>query len=295
MAAALAALPDDALVVIDGLALGGLPAVVATEAQRLRLIALVHHPLCDETGLSEPARQALFERERAALAVCRGVVVTSGFTARRLTDFDVAARRIHVVPPGVTAAPQGPQRDDSSAGALLCVATITPRKGQDLLVQALAGLRDLPWQCRLVGSVERDPAYAAQVRSAIAGNALGERIELVGEIDPGALRALYRDAGLFVLPSHYEGFGMVFIEAINHGLPVVGTTGGALPDTIPADAGLLVPPGDATALGHALRDWLTDEALRSRLRGAARRRSRELPTWDDTVASFAEALGELAA
>lgn len=290
--ACLAAQVDDSHVIVDGLALGGLPDIAARHAGRLRLVALVHHPLCDETGLDDATRTRLFASEQAALAHCRRIVTTSAFTAARLTMFALPPERIHVVPPGVAPAPLAPA-DGSEAVApgvrLLCVASLTRRKGQDVLVRALAMLRALPWTCSLVGNPARDPGFAAAVGDLVVQSGLAERIRLHGEVAPQALSAHFMASDVFVLPSHYEGHGMVIDEAIAHGLPVVTTCGGALPHTLPAGAGLAVPPGDPDALADALRRVITDTALRQQLRSGARNARAQLLAqrrWEDSAARF---------
>lgn len=285
---ALRAQPDGATVVVDGLVFGGLPEVAAAHAGRVRLVALVHHPLADETGLDAAARAAFFDRERAALAQAAQVVATSHWTARRLADFGVPSSRLTVIEPGVDAAPEAPA--DKHPPHLLCVATVTPRKGHDLLVEALVSLAGVPWTCDCIGSLSRAPVHAHAVDARIRAAGLAPRMRLLGERDGAALRQAWQAADLFVLPSHYEGFGMVVTEALACGLPVVTTTGGALVDTLPPGAGLAVRPGDAEALADALRAVLTDPALRSRLRDGARAARRRLKGWDAAGAAWASLL-----
>ena len=100
MTSTLAGIPAGARVVIDGLAMGGLPEPVRAERARLRILALVHHPLADETGLDEPRRARFVTLERDALAGCIGVLVTSEFTARRLGALGVEPLRVRAVRPG---------------------------------------------------------------------------------------------------------------------------------------------------------------------------------------------------
>jgi glycosyltransferase involved in cell wall biosynthesis len=283
------ALPDGALVVVDGLAFGVLPELVEQHARRLRWIALVHHPLSLETGL-DPARQrALFESERRALASARGVIVTSPSTARALAAFDVPVSRIVVVEPGTDPAPLA---TGSSLGtlSLLCVATVTPRKGHALLVEALAGLRDRRWTLHCAGSLAMDPACASALMQAIERHGLDGRIVLHGDLDEAGLRALYTHADAFVLPSFHEGYGMALAEALAYGLPVISTTAGAIPDTVPAAARVLVAPGDGTALRAALKRVMDEAAWRAQLAAGARAARRRLPTWPQSGAHFASAL-----
>lgn len=286
---ALTALADGSRVVIDGLAMGGLPAIVERHASRLSITALVHHPLADETGLGAPEQQRFRVSETRALAAAASVIVTSVYTARRLRDFDVPADKIAVIEPGVQTGPLA-SGDGSGTPRLLCIATVTPRKGQDLLVEALAGLTALPWRCDLIGALDRADAYVAKVREAIDEHQLGERVRLLGSQPAERLAEHYRQADLFVLPSHYEGYGMVVTEALAHGLPVVTTTGGALAHTLPDTAGIKVPPGDVAALRHALERMLEDSERYQRYRTGARTCRDTLTDWHTAAAAFGQAL-----
>ena len=289
----IAAIPDGMRVVVDGLAFGVMPEVAQRHAARLRWVALVHHPLALETGLSPQQMRALFDSERRALAAARGVIVTSHATARELTRYGVAAQSVHVVTPGTDPAPLacGSSAHPASGGlSLLCVAALIPRKGHTVLLEALGGLRDRMWTLHCVGSTTRHPDTANAVRSAIAARGLTERVRLHGEVPDTTLQALYGRADAFVLPTFFEGYGMVLAEALARGLPVVSTTAGAIPDTVPGDAGILVPPGDALALRAALAALLDDPATRVRVAAAARAARSALPTWPQAVARFAAAL-----
>jgi len=292
--AVLAALPEGALAVIDGLALGAMPEAVAPHRERLRLVALVHHPLALETGLDETLRRRLYASEREALRHVRQVIVTSPNTVRALADYGVSPERCTVVPPGTDPAPIA-QGSGSEELALLCAASLTPRKGHAVLFRALAQLKHLPWRLRCAGSDALDSATAAQLRTLIGELGLTNRIEWLGELDADALAVRYQQADVFVLPSWYEGYGMVLAEALARGLPIISTTAGAIPDTVPADAGLLIPPGDAAALADALARVLTEPELRQRLAAGARAARRTLPDWPSVCAQFAATLDALSA
>ena len=294
LGATLASLPDGARVLIDGLAMGGLPAPIETHGDRLRILSLVHHPLAEETGLSAGDQRRFADTERRALQPCAGAFVSSAFTARRLEVYGISAERIRIVVPGTEQArlAEGPLPGRPSM--LLSVASVTPRKGHDVLVAALARVRDLDWTCVCAGSLDRDRGFADSVLRDVADAGLGDRIEFVGEKEGDLLEALYHRASVFVLASHYEGYGMALAEAISHGLPVVSTTGGAIPFTVPADAGILVEPGDADAFADALRAVLTPRTTtREALSAAARRHADSLPSWKEAAAAFAVAVVEL--
>nr|WP_237251787.1 glycosyltransferase [Thioalkalivibrio nitratireducens] len=161
-------------------------------------------------------------------------------------------------------------------------------------MRALTALRDIPWHCVIAGSLERHPEFARQVREQIRQAGIDDRVHLVRECTSARLEYLYHSSGLFVLPSWYEGYGMAFAEAMAHGLPVIGTHGGAIPDTVPAHAGVLVAPGDLEALTQALADLLQDPSARARLGQGARRHARTLPDWPEVAQRLASAIRELA-
>ncbi|MDA1092647.1 MAG: glycosyltransferase family 4 protein [Acidobacteria bacterium] len=297
LASTLAAIPTGRRVVIDGLAMGALPKPVNAEAARLSVLSLVHHPLADETGLDARTRDRFRASEREALAACAGVVVTSTFTARRLAHYGVEADRVRAVYPGTDRCRPavGPAHDHPPA--LLCVGSVTPRKGHDVLVRALARLRHLSWTCVCAGSLTSAPYFAEVVDRLIRDARLEGRVQLIGECDSERLDALYHHASLFVLPSYYEGYGMALSEALARGLGVVSTTGGAIPHTVPNEAGVLVEPGDDVALTAALRGLLAEPGGRAQcgaLAAAASRYAETLPGWDEAAERFAAAVQDLA-
>lgn len=291
----IAALPDDECVIADGLAFGVLPDLVHLHAQRLRWVALVHHPLHLETGLAPAQRDHLYALERRALQAARRIVVTSYATRRELAALGVDSERVDVVLPGTDPAPLTLGSRSAGAGLhLLCVATLTQRKGHAVLLQALSGLRDRMWTLHCVGSDERDPGTAERLHAMSRELGLDSRVHWHGTLDPAALDAQYAAADLFVLPSLYEGYGMVVAEALARGLPVLASRAGALAETLPADAGLLVPPGDPAALAEGLARMIDDTRLRTVCAAGARRARQRLPTWPQTAARFAEVLEAVA-
>jgi glycosyltransferase involved in cell wall biosynthesis len=280
-------------VVVDGLALGALPETASELAGRNPLLALVHHPLALEWGLSGEQADALRRSERAALAAAQAVVVTSAATARLVaSDYGVPAERIAVARPGSDRAPLT-QGSRDGVVRLLSVGAVVPRKGFDVLIAALATVNDLTWRLTIAGDLTRDRNTAAQLDADIAGHALGDRITALGAVSQQRLEALYAEADVFVLASRFEGYGMAYAEALARGLPIIGTNAGAIPDTVPSDAGLLVDPGDGRALAQALRHIIGDADLRRRLASAARAAAPRLPTWLHSAEIFARALETL--
>lgn len=292
---AVGALPAGTTAVVDGLALPGFAECLASEGQRLRLIGFIHHPLSLETGLNPAAARQYAALEARLWPLLKGVVCPSASTAQAVIATGVPAHRVVVAMPGTDKPALTGARKPQGQLQLLAVGSITPRKGHLLLVEALAELRDYNWRLVCIGSLERDPAAAAALRRAIATRQLDDRIALIGERSPALLSAAYQDADLFVLPSYHEGYGMVYAEALAHGLPVIATTAGAIPDTVPATASILVPAGDPAALREALRRVFVDGRLRSRLAAGAALAATALPDWPTAVRKWAAALDRLAA
>jgi glycosyltransferase involved in cell wall biosynthesis len=171
---------------------------------------------------------------------------------------------------------------------------LVPRKGYDVLIAALAQITELPWRLLIVGDNARSPQTAAELTQQIARLHLVGRVSLSGAVSTEELAKLYACANVFALPSRFEGYGMAFAEAMAHGLPVIGTTAGAIPDTVPAGAGILVPPDDADALAAALRRLIASGEERAALAAGARAAAANLPTWKDSAGLFAQVLDAFA-
>jgi glycosyltransferase involved in cell wall biosynthesis len=285
----LSVVPGNCPIVLDGLAFGALPEAGALRS-RPPLIALVHQPLALESGLDTAQADIFRGSERNALAAAACVVVTSEATGRiMVTDYSVPSQRLRVVRPGNDPVP--PARGSNNAIVrLLSVGSIVPGKGYDLLIAALAAIADLPWRLTIAGDRTRNLAAAARLDADISAHGLGERVAVLGAVPPERILELYSASDIFVLASRFEGYGMALAEAIAHGLPVVSTTAGAIPDTVPAGAGLLVPPNDVAAFAQALRRLIGDRAERRRLAINARVAAAQLPTWQDSARLFAGAI-----
>jgi glycosyltransferase involved in cell wall biosynthesis len=289
--AALDRVPPSSPVIIDGLAYGALPELAERYCRTRAVIALVHHPLALETGLPEAEAARLRACEIAALAAARHVIATSDNTARILiADYAVPPDRITVAPPGTDRITPPARRNTDGPVKLLAVGSLVPRKGYDVLIAALAAVADLAWQLTIAGARDHDPETAKQIEAQIAACGLKPRVTIAGAVAPERLACLYAAADLFVLASRFEGYGMAFAEAIGYGLPMIGTTAGAIPQTIPASAGVLVPPDDVGALAAALRRLIGDRDERARLAQAARVAAGRLPTWRDSARLIAAAI-----
>jgi len=288
-AAQFAALPDQAVVIVDGLAYGVMETIAEQHAARLNIIALCHHPLMLEAGLSNAQAQQLFLSEQRALNAAKAVLVTSHMTGKILTEqFAIPATKIVVALPGTD-----PQKFAPCIGnppVLLTLATLTRRKAHDVLIDALAKIKHLEWNARFVGGVDFDPAWTATLKNKVSAYGLEQRILFVGNVADSASE--FSRADLFVLPSLFEGYGMAFAEALSFGLPVVTTRAGAIPDVVPASAGILVEPDDSITLADALQKLLTNTSLRQQFQAGAQTAARNLPDWRDTAAVVAHLINQ---
>jgi glycosyltransferase involved in cell wall biosynthesis len=280
------------VIVVDALA----RIVCAPQLDRWRgerpVVAMVH----ELPSVAAPEGVTSSEREyEEPLLRSDRLISVSEHGGSILESRGVPTARIRVVPPGFdrfstdggTPVRGGPVR-------ALCVAQWIPRKGILDLVQAWA-LHERPGaSLELIGETDADPVYAASVRAAIA-EALDASIIVSGPVSDARLGDAYAAADVFVLPSRYEGYGVVYAEALAHGLPVIACEVGPVPELVGEEAALLVPPGDVEALSGALDLLLKDAALRDRMSVAARRRAKRLPRWEDTAAGFLRVLNEAVA
>ncbi len=291
----LARLPDGGVVLLDGLVATGHPEVLRSQAPRLRLVVLVHLPLgvgaTDDGGESRA-------REEAALWAVAHVVTTSRWTRRWLLDaYGLDPSRVTVAVPG--AEPVPPVTGEEAGPRLLCVGAVIPAKGHDVLLEALARVAGLDWGCELVGSLERDPGFVERLRARALERGIADRVRFRGALVGTALDAAYARADLLVTASRGETYGMVVTEALAHGIPVLATRVGGLPEALGRTPGgrrpgVLVPPEDPAALAGAVEQWLGDPRLRRHVRRAAAERRPLLPSWSDTSAEVARVLMQVA-
>jgi len=282
--------PKDAVLLIDGLAYGALPAELCETLGR-PIVALVHHPLGMESGLSPEQRSLFLKSEAAALAVASRVIVTSSLTACLLEDdYCVLSEKITVAEPGVE--PAARAQGTGTPVQLLAVGAVSPRKGYETLVEALSGLKGFGWRLTIAGDLGRDPDAVKRLKHRIEAAGLSDRIGLAGAVPDSTLDQLYHRADILVSASLFEGYGMVLAEAMAHGLPLVASTGGAAADTVPQQAGLKVPPGDVGALREAVGRLIAQPQLRRDVAEGSWAAGQRLPRWGTTAATVARVLKE---
>ena len=208
---------------------------------------------------------------------------------RVLERYGADSGHIRVLPPGLELPRRIPAETPPSGVRALCVAQWIPRKEILTLVRAWKGMSKAGATLTLVGETKADREYGLLVRREIGED---DSIEEAGTVDGDDLAGLYASSSLFVLASRYEGYGMVYAEAMSYGLPVVGARVGPVPAVV-GEAALLVEPGDVGGLRRAMDRLLTNPALRRQLSEAALERAASLPGWGETVEGFARVLREV--
>jgi hypothetical protein len=277
----------DAPVLVDGLVAAWEPAAIERAAETGRVVVLAHM-LTEAFADADPRA---VDRERRALAGATRVIATSKWTASELVGRGIVGlERVTVALPGAAESAEGDEpTTPGAAGRLLCVGTVAPHKGQDILLDALSRLGSLDWTCTVVGSRDADPSYAGKVADAAAR--LGPRVRMTGVLGEDRLRAAYRASGLLVAPSRVESFGMAIADARGHGLPVIASRVGGIPESVAGGGAVLVRADDPAALASVLEQWMTDPALRARLRAEAAGARASAPRWALTVDAVARVLG----
>jgi len=297
VASALAELPDEALVLVDGLVAVREPPALGVHANRLRIVVLAHM-VASATPQSSSAGMAMvatIDGERQSLRAAKRIITTSEFTRAELLAGGFAAPGTVVVARAGTQ-PAAATIASPSGGRLLCVGVVAPHKGQDLLIRALSHLTDVDgWRCTVVGSLDAAPAFVDDLAQSVRDGNLATRVSFTGVLAGKRLDDAYSRADLLVLPSRSESFGMVVAEGVARGIPVVAARVGGIPEAIPAGAsGVFVPPEDPWAFEMVLRHWWGSPQWRRDLKDAAMLARATTRSWSDTIALIDSTLAEVA-
>lgn len=285
-------LPDADIAVVDGLLGGANPQLMEALGQKMKVVALIHHPLCLENGLERQEARMLEEREGEGLKHVSHVIAVSPATRNAVCDlFGFDDGRIDIVLPGVERGKASRGSDDATLN-LLCVGSVIERKGHRFLIEALAGLKAFQWRLDCMGSTAFDEALFETLQNMLVAHNLEDRIVFHGAVCEETIEAAYQKADVFVLPSLYEGYGMVYAEAIVRGIPVIGTTAGAIAQTVPDGCGILVEPENTEALGEALETMISNSELRQKFRAQTLLAEASFPTWESAASRFYEILEE---
>jgi glycosyltransferase involved in cell wall biosynthesis len=248
--------------------------------------------------------------ERAALKASRLIVTVSDFMRREIEELIGTEPRILIACPGsdpkrdACAGESNSQEDLMARSALpslerarvrlLFVGNCTRRKGLHHLIAALSILRHPLVKLNVVGDCDFDPAYTKELESEVARLGLRNEVTFHGQVSDERLSRFYSQSDLFVMPSSYEGFGIVYAEAMRAGLPVIASDTGPAAEIVSAGANaLLVPPDNPRALADAIGTLASDAELRALYGRRSLELARQLPTWDVTCDLILKSLSDL--
>lgn len=269
------------------------------------LVATIHHPITVDRSLELKDARTLLKKikvnrwysfikmqKKVVRKLPRIITVSEASRGDIASDFNIPRERFRVVPNGINTDNFYPLSGVRRSDNLLITTSSadTPLKGLRYLLEAVAEIRKTR-DIRLV--VIGRPKKGGDVERLVRDLSLGGVVHFTGRIADGEFPRYYAEATIAVVPSLYEGFGMPAGEAMACGVPVVSTTGGALPEVV-GDAGFLVPPGNAGALREAIVRLLDDSGLRQKMADAGLNRVQNALTWrhaaEKTVAVYREAI-----
>jgi glycosyltransferase involved in cell wall biosynthesis len=263
--------------------------------RRCRLVWWVTHLRAPQRSLQQALLVPLQVLARwVALLSADGVIAHSRCGVRECGwPGWIRRHRFTVVPPALRdRAAAEPRRGVSAAGSrLLLVGNWDRRKGIDVAVRALAALHSRTVRLVIVGRREKDPRYFEEVMSFARSAAMVDRIELLQDLTEEELAGEYARADIFVLPSHWEGYGMAVAEAMTYGLPIISTAAGAIPELVRSGVnGILVRPGDARGVAKAVETLTADPDLRRSMGRASIDRSAAFPSAQASLQAMVECI-----
>ena len=274
-------LPPGSCVLIDSLVLGNIPGALKKYSEKLTFIGLIHLPLT-YNPLPGKNRKHIATREVKAMMFTRHLVVTGRFTLRMLMEAGISHEKISLIEPGVENYPRKRYYADLPS-VLLCISNYSQIKDQLLLVRAINKLRYNKWTLHMYGNTNTEKPYVTRLKSIIANKKMNDRILLHDSIDRNNISEAFLASDLFVLPSRFETYGMVLTEALAHGLPVVTTNSGNIPDTVPQTMGVFTEPGNLDSLVSAITLLFTNSQHYQSLCMAASGYYRQAKTWQNSL------------
>ncbi len=260
------------------------------------IVSIVHHLKSKE---SRPRWQNEFYRkvERDYLRSVDGFVFvshTTGSDVKALTGLDFPSVVAHpgrnFVCPVISADQLRIRSSESGPLRVLFVGNLIPRKELHTLISALAVLPKEDWKLSVIGGFV-DKRYAKEIRRQIEQKNLSQNVSLLGVVTSETLREYYQKSHLLAVPSSYEGFGIVYLEGMESGLPSIASTAGAAHEIVAhGENGFLVPPGDASAIAECIQELTIDREKLFQMGLSALDRYQEHSTWDESTSKIAEFL-----
>jgi glycosyltransferase involved in cell wall biosynthesis len=272
--------------------------------KRVPTIATIHHPITVDRDLAVRSVRAFwkkikhlrwhsFLRMQKIVARTLPHIITVSESAKKdvAAEFSIQPHRLRVVPNGINTDLFHPLADVERQKNRIIVTNSAdiPLKGLYYLLQSIAQIvTKRPVKLVVIGSPKKNGGIENLIRKL----GIGRYVHFTGRIDHDAFARQYARASVAVIPSLYEGFGLPAGEAMACGVPVVSTTGGALPEVV-GDAGILVPPADSRALTNAILDLLSNPEKASRVGRAGYRRIQDHFTWENAARKTVDAYYEV--
>ncbi len=279
-------------IIVDSLVVGSMYKVIREFTDRLIFLGLIHLPA--SYNVLSGVHGKLADEELQGLHHTRMVIVTGQFTGDLLRNAGLIPAKIRIVEPGTEQFPRK-RHYNAVPSQLLCIANFTKFKAQDILIRALHKLTGWEWTLHLYGDTDREREYGIAVRSLIQQLNLEHRVKIHGIVERDEISSVFLNSDLFVMPSLFESYGMTLTESLAHGIPVVSTFAGNIPNTVPDGMGLLTEPGNAEQLGDAIRSLLDDPVKYSGLCRAASRYHLRARSWEHAVDEFERIIRNLIA
>jgi glycosyltransferase involved in cell wall biosynthesis len=222
------------------------------------------------------------------------IIVNSNFTKQEVASLGVSLERIEVINPGLNKSELKKIERPKQKGKiyLLCVGHCRPRKGIDYLIKAVKNITCEGLELNIVGRKEKEDYFNFLLNSAeyVKRNV----INFHGDVGQDRLNEFYTNSDIFVLPSLWEGFGIVLLEAMYYKLPIVATKVSAIPELVTdGENGLLVPPADSEALAEAISKLVETPSLRKQMGERGYERVINSYSWEDTGKKFYQIVKEL--
>jgi glycosyltransferase involved in cell wall biosynthesis len=221
-----------------------------------------------------------------SLKKSRRIIVNSGNTRRSAIDLagEFIREKIIIINPGINVrlGRQKPREyKEKRLWNILCVGAVMKRKGYEYLLDALMNIEDKDFECRIAGNIDNENYYAF-LNNKVKEAHLEEKVKFMGYVSDDDIRRLYAEADIFVLPSLFEGFGMVLCEAMCYGLPIIASDVGAIPDLIAnKENGLLAKAANAQSLEFAIRTIMENGEIAEGLSRNAIERCKNLKGWEE--------------
>jgi glycosyltransferase involved in cell wall biosynthesis len=258
-------------------------------SRKYPVISIVHHLRCSESR-SRTANRLYGTVEKKYLDTNDGFIFNSQTTRESVDNLGITIKPFIIAHPG-----RNPQNQKISPGFireraertgpinLLFVGSLIPRKELLTLLEALTYIPKKEWTLRVVGSLETDKVYANLVLAGLKRLDLESNVRLLGAMDSGDLEKEYMNSHVLVVPSSYEGFGIVYLEAMGFGCPSLATTAGAAHEIISDGAeGFLVSPRDINTIADKIGLLATDRKVLAQMGIAAMDRFVAHPTWEQS-------------